>query len=74
MSLMMLEIDGSEGEDDPPCLKRTRRGFPRPTYEASSVCALRCSGAANLRVYVRSRAIAAVDYFPESFVQKTIYV
>ena len=41
--LLMHEIDGSEGVDDPPPVKRTRRVFPRPTYKASSACALRCS-------------------------------
>ena len=47
----------------PPCLKRTRRSFPRPAYKASSACALICSGAANPWMYVRIRAIAVVEYF-----------
>ena len=55
--------DGSEGEDNTPRVKRTRRVFPRPTYKASFACALRCSGAANPCEYVRGRAIAVVDYF-----------
>ena len=44
--MLMLEIDLNKGEDNPPCLKCTRRGFPRPACKVSSVCALRCSGAA----------------------------
>ena len=47
MSLLMREIDGSRGEDYPARVKRTRRVF-RPTYKASSACALRCPFAANL--------------------------
>ena len=39
MPLLMCEIDGSEGEDIPPRLKRTRRTFSGPTYKASSACA-----------------------------------
>ena len=74
MSLLMLEIDLSEGEDNPPCLKRTRRGFPHPSYKASSVCALRCSGAANSCVYVRSQAIAVVAYFSRELIEKTFCI
>ena len=35
-SLFMHEIDGSEGEDNSPRVKRTV--FPRPAYKASSAC------------------------------------
>ena len=68
---LMHEIDGSEGEGSPPRVKRTRRVFPRPTYNASSACALRCSGAANSCEYVRGRAIAVVDYFSREVCSKT---
>ena len=63
LTLLMREIYGSEGEHNPPRVKRTRCAFPRPTYKASSACALRCSGAENSCVYVRGRAIAVVDFF-----------
>ena len=67
--VLMHKIDGSEGGDSPPRVKRTRRVFPRPTYKAPSACALRCSGAANSCEYVRDRAIAAVIIFLENFVK-----
>ena len=35
----MHEINGSDGEDNSPRVKRARRVFPRPTYKASSACA-----------------------------------
>ena len=70
--LFMHEIDGSDGEDNPPRVKRTRRVFPRPTYEASSACALRCSGAANSRECVRSQATAVVDHFSRQLCSETI--
>ena len=57
------EIDGSEGEDNPPRVKHTRLVFLRPTCKASSACTLRCSGAAKSCGYVRGRAIGVVDYF-----------
>ena len=68
----MHEIDGSEGEDSPPRVKHTRRVFPRPTYKASSACAVRCSGAANSCVYVRVRAIAVVDYVSRELLFKNL--
>ena len=67
----MYEIDGCEREDNPPRLKRKRRVFPRPTYKASSACALRCAGAANSCEYVHGGAIAVVIIFRENFVQKS---
>ena len=62
MSSLMHEIDGREGGENPPRLERTWRVFHRPIYKASSACALRFSGAANSCEYVRSRAVAVVDY------------
>ena len=38
MSLVMHEIDESEGDDNPPHVKRTRRVFPRPTFKESFIC------------------------------------
>ena len=73
MPLLMHEIDKSEGEDNPPRVKRTRRGLPRPTYKVSSACALRCSGAANSCKYVRSRAIAVVKYFSRELLENNLY-
>ena len=64
---MMHEINGSEGEHNRLRVKRTRRVFPRPTYKASSACALTCSGRANS---VRTRAIAFVDFFPRGLSSK----
>ena len=70
MSLLMHEIDGSEGEDNPRRVKRTRRGFPHPTYKASSACALRCSGAINsCEYYVVERSLLLI-IFCENFVEK----
>ena len=61
MSLVMNETDGSEGEDDPPPVQRTRRVLPRSTYNALSACTetLWCG---ELVQVLRSRAIAVVDY------------
>ena len=70
MSFWMHEIDGNNGEDNPPRVKRTRRVFPRPIYEASSARALRCSGVANSCEYVRGRAIAVVDCFSRELCSK----
>ena len=39
MPLFMHELDGSEGEDSPPRVKRTRCVFLRPPYKNSSACA-----------------------------------
>ena len=60
---LMHEIDLSEGGDNPARAKRTRHDFPRPIYNASSACALNCSGAANSCECVRSRAIVGVVIF-----------
>ena len=68
------EIDGSEEEGNTPRVKRTRRGFPRPTFNASSVCALRCSGVVNSCVYVRSRAIPLLIIFRKNWLQETIWI
>ena len=46
MSLLMHEIDGSEAEDNSPCVKHTRRVFNRPPLPAPSACA-GCSDARN---------------------------
>ena len=62
MSLLMHEIDGSEGEDKPPRVKRTRRVFPRPTDNASSARALRCSRAANSCEYVVERSPLLITF------------
>ena len=68
----MHEIDESEREYNPPCVKRTRRVFPRSNYIVSSACALRCSGAANSCEYVRGRATAGLlIIFRENFVKQT---
>ena len=52
------------GGRQPSLLEAHTAWFPSssPT-KPSSVCALRCSGAADSCVYVRGRAIAVVDYF-----------
>ena len=63
LSLLMHDIDRSQGEGNPARVKRTRRVFPRPTDKASSACALRCSGAANSGECVRNRAIEFVADF-----------
>ena len=67
----MHEIDRSEGEDNPPRVKRTRRVFPRHTCKASSACALRCSGRANSWEYVVERSPLLI-IFHEGFLQKPI--
>ena len=54
MSLLMHEIDGSEGEDNPS--RVNTRVFPRSTYKASSASMLRCSGPANSYQYVVERS------------------
>ena len=66
--VLMYEIGGSEGENNPARVKRTRRVFPHLTCKASSACAemFWCGEL----VRVRSRAIAVVDYFAITFVQK----
>ena len=69
MSLLMHEIDGSEGRDNPPHVKRTRRVFPRPIYKASSACALRCSSAANSCENAVERSPLLI-IFHEGFVKK----
>ena len=61
MPLLVHEIDGSEGEDNPPRAKRIRRVFPRP------IAKLHLRGEL---VRVRSRAIAVVDYFARTLFQK----
>ena len=71
MSLLMHEIDGSEGGDNLRRVKRTRRVFLRPTYKASCACALRYSGAANSCGYVVERSPLLL-IFSENFVQKSI--
>ena len=71
MSLLMHDIDGSEGRDNPPHVKRTRRVFPRPIYKASSACALRCSSAANSCENAVERSPLLI-IFHEGFVKKTI--
>ena len=67
---LMPDIDGSEGEDNPPRMKRTRRVFPRPTYKASSACALRCSVARNSWEYVVERSPLLI-ILHEGFLQET---
>ena len=68
MLVLMHEIDGSKGDDNPSRVKRTRRVFPRPIYTASSACSemLWCGELAR----VRSRAIAVGDYFARTLSQK----
>ena len=61
MSLLMHEIDGSEGDINPPRVKRIRRVFPCPTYNASSACAEMFWCGELIRA--GGRAIAVVDYF-----------
>ena len=68
MSLLTHEIDGSEGADNPPGVKRTRRVFLRPTDEASSACAEILWYGEPVRV--RSRAIAVVDCFARTLSKK----
>ena len=67
----MREIDGSEGEDNPPRVKRTRRAFPRLAYKASSACAEMLWFSELARV--RSQAIAVCfRLFLENFVQNNL--
>ena len=47
ISLLMREIDGIEGEDNPPRVKGTGRVFPPPTYNASTSSALGIFGTVN---------------------------
>ena len=56
MPLLVHEIDGSEGEDKPRRVKRTRHDIPRPTYQASSECVemLWCGELARVHVVERS--------------------
>ena len=53
--LEMHEIDESWRESSPPRVKRTRRVFPRLTYEAH-LRAMRCSGVVNSYKYVVERS------------------
>ena len=69
MSLLIHEIDGSEGEDNTPRVKRTRRAFPRPTYNASFACADMLWRGEPVRV--RCRPTAVVDLFRENLAHQT---
>ena len=73
MSLLMHEIDGNEGRDNPSRVKRTQRAYPRPTYKASAACALLkmlwCSEPVYMCVVKRSPLLLI---FRQNFVSKTI--
>ena len=62
---LMHETDGSEGEDVPPGVKRTRR-FPWAHLQIIICVCSEILWSGEL-VGVRSRAIAVVDYFKKLF-------
>ena len=69
MLLLMHDIGGSEGEDNLPRMKRTRR-FSLTRPKKLQLRALRCSGAANSYEHVVKRSLLLIILRAQNQIRK----